>query len=65
MLDETAGGPPWLDAAIEKFQRDLLPHGLADDGAQAEGASFWASTMFARFLFLDPLRRTDRRRPRR
>ena len=49
----------WLDAAIEKFQRDLVPFGLADDGAQVEGASFWASTMFYRFLFLDPLRRVS------
>jgi hypothetical protein len=59
MRDESTEARPWLDAAIEKFRRDLLPHGLADDGAQEEGASFWASTMFYRFLFLDPLRRTE------
>ena len=59
MLDETAEARAWLDAAIEKFRRDLLPRGLADDGAQVEGASFWASTMFYRFLFLDPLRRIE------
>ena len=57
MAGETGEARTWLDATIEKFERDLLPLGLAEDGAQVEGASFWPSTMFYRFLFLDPLRR--------
>ena len=47
----------WLEAVIAKFERDLLPCGLATDGAQIEGGSFWASTMQYRLLFMDALRR--------
>lgn len=47
----------WLGAAVRKFQDHLLPLGLAADGAQVEGQSFWASTMQSRLVFLDALRR--------
>lgn len=47
----------WIDAATQKFDRHLLPGGLAPDGAQVEGASFWASTMTQRLAFMDALHR--------
>jgi hypothetical protein len=51
------GDRPWRpdpgSTLRSRIPRDLLPHGLADDGAQEEGV-LQASTMFYRFLFLDP-----------
>jgi Domain of unknown function (DUF4962) len=47
----------WLKATVAKFENHLLPHGLADDGAQVEGSTFWASTMHYRLFFMDALRR--------
>ncbi len=47
----------WLKATVKKFDEHLLPNGLATDGAQIEGATFWASTMHYRLFFLDALRR--------
>jgi hypothetical protein len=57
LLGETPDAAGWLDAVIRKFERHLLPHGLAPDGAQVEGATFWASTMQYRLFFMDALRR--------
>lgn len=47
----------WIEAAASKFRNHLLPLGLADDGAQVEGSTFWASTMQYRLAFMDALRR--------
>lgn len=57
LLDEVEEASGWLGSVIEKFKRDLLPFGLATDGAQIEGGSFWASTMQYRLLFMDALLR--------
>jgi len=46
----------WINATVQKFEKDLLPNGLASDGAQVEGATFWASTMHYRIFFMDALR---------
>jgi hypothetical protein len=43
---------------VTKFRDHLLPKGVAPDGAQVEGATFWASTMQYRLTFMDALRRT-------
>lgn len=51
----------WLAAVVKKFEEHLLPTGLADDGAQVEGATFWASTMHYRLFFMDALRRVTGR----
>lgn len=51
----------WLDATVRKFEEHLLPNGLAVDGAQTEGATFWASTLHYRLFFMDPLRRVTGR----
>jgi len=56
-LGEEPDAKQWLDATIKKFEEHLLPSGLALDGAQTEGATFWASTMQYRLFFMDPLRR--------
>ncbi len=61
LLDETPQAQAWLDATIKKFEDDLLPRGLAPDGAQVEGATFWASTMHYRLFFMDALRRVTGR----
>lgn len=45
----------WLQATVTKFRDHLLPSGLAPDGAQVEGATFWASTMQYRLAFMDAL----------
>ena len=47
----------WLAATTKKFEDHLLPLGLAPDGAQVEGPTFWASTMHYRLFFMDALRR--------
>jgi hypothetical protein len=57
LLDEDPQAAQWLDATVKKFEEHLLPTGLAPDGAQVEGATFWASTMQYRLFFMDPLRR--------
>lgn len=57
LLGEHAPAEQWLAATVSKFERDLLPRGLAPDGAQVEGATFWASTMQYRLFFMDALRR--------
>ena len=51
----------WLEATVKKFEDHLLPSGLAPDGAQTEGATFWASTMQYRLFFMDALRRVTGR----
>jgi hypothetical protein len=61
LLGEHAGADAWLTATIRKFEEHLLPNGLAPDGAQAEGATFWASTMQYRLFFMDALRRVTGR----
>jgi hypothetical protein len=57
LLDEVPEASQWLDATVKKFEEQLLPTGLAPDGAQTEGATFWASTMHYRLFFMDALRR--------
>jgi hypothetical protein len=61
LLHETPEAEKWLDATTRKFEEHLLPRGLAPDGAQVEGGSFWASTMQYRLFFMDPLRRVTGR----
>ncbi len=56
LLGETPDAEKWVDATVKKFEEHLLPTGLADDGAQVEGATFWASTMHYRMFFMDALR---------
>ncbi len=57
LLDEVPEAQAWLDATTRKFEDHLLPNGLAPDGTQTEGATFWASTMQYRLFFMDALRR--------
>ena len=57
LLEEHPRAKEWLSATVAKFERDLLPHGLAPDEAQVEGSTFWASTLQYRLFFMDPLRR--------
>ncbi len=57
LLGEEPGAEKWVEATVRKFDDQLLPKGLAVDGAQMEGATFWASTMQYRIFFLDALRR--------
>ena len=57
LLGDLPEADEWLKATIKKFDEHLLPKGLAADGAQIEGPTFWASTMHYRLFFLDPLRR--------
>ncbi len=57
LLGEVPEAEVWLEATIRKFEEHLLPLGLAPDGAQVEGATFWASTMQYRLFFMDALRR--------
>ena len=61
LLGEAPEAKDWLEATEKKFEEHLLPMGLADDGAQTEGATFWASTLQYRLFFLDPLRRVTGR----
>jgi len=61
LLDETPEARTWLETTVKKFQDQLLPEGLAPDGAQTEGATFWASTMQYRIFFMDALRRVTGR----
>ncbi len=57
LVGEAPQADAWLTATIKKFEDHLLPLGLAPDGAQVEGATFWASTMHYRLFFIDALRR--------
>ncbi len=57
LLDEVPEAADWLALTTKKFEEHLLPTGLAQDGAQVEGATFWASTMHYRLFFMDALRR--------
>jgi hypothetical protein len=57
LLGEYEPATEWLAATVRKFREHLLPLGLAEDGAQVEGATFWASTMQYRIMFMDALRR--------
>lgn len=57
VLGEYPPAQEWLAATVTKFREHLLPMGLAADGAQVEGATFWASTMQYRLAFMDALRR--------
>lgn len=61
LLGEVPEAQTWLDATVKKFEEHLLPTGLAPDGAQVEGATFWASTMHYRLFFMDALRRVTGR----
>jgi len=56
LLDEEPQAKEWVNATIRKFEEHLLPNGLAPDGAQTEGATFWASTMHYRLFFMKALR---------
>jgi hypothetical protein len=57
LLDEAPEAREWMDFTTKKFEEHLLPMGLAADGAQIEGATFWASTMQYRLFYMDALRR--------
>jgi len=57
LLGEVPEAAEWLETTTKKFEEHLLPTGLAEDGAQVEGATFWASTMHYRLFFMDALRR--------
>ena len=57
LLGEVDDAPRWVEATTHKFREHLLPKGLAVDGAQIEGATFWASTMHYRMFYLDALKR--------
>ena len=61
LLGEAPEAAEWLDATVTKFEKHLLPKGLAADGAQVEGPTFWASTMHYRLFFMDALRRVTGR----
>ncbi len=61
LLGDVPEAQAWLDATTTKFEEHLLPNGLAPDGAQTEGATFWASTLHYRLFFMDPLRRVTGR----
>jgi hypothetical protein len=61
MLGEHPAAAEWLDLAIEKHVRYLLPHALTPSGTNEQSSNFWASTMQYRILFLDPLRRVTGR----
>ncbi len=61
LLDEVPEAKTWVDATTRKFEEYLLPTGLAEDGAQTEGGTFWASTMHYRLFFMDALRRVTGR----
>jgi hypothetical protein len=61
LLGEVPQAQTWVDTTVKKFEQQLLPRGLAADGAQVEGATFWASTMQYRIFFMDALRRVTGR----
>ncbi|MBI2298986.1 MAG: DUF4962 domain-containing protein, partial [Armatimonadetes bacterium] len=57
LLGEEPQAVDWLKLMVAKHRQSLLPEALAADGAQVEGATFWASTMQYRIAFMDALRR--------
>lgn len=59
VLDKHPLAQEWLRATVTKFREHLLPTGGVNpaDGAQTEGATFWASTMQYRIAFMDALLR--------
>ena len=57
VLGEYVPALQWVEATVTKFRDHLLPLGVAPDGAQVEGATFWASTMQYRLAFMDALSR--------
>lgn len=61
LLGESQEARTWVDSTVKKFEDHLLPNGLAADGAQVEGATFWASTLQYRLFFMDALRRVTGR----
>ncbi len=61
LLGETSMADKWVEAVVKKFEEQLIPKGLAADGAQTEGGTFWASTMQYRLFFMDALRRVTGR----
>ncbi|MBU7004869.1 MAG: DUF4962 domain-containing protein, partial [Theionarchaea archaeon] len=61
MMGDMPRADAWVEATIDKFDNQLLPLGLAPDGAQLEGSTFWASTMQYRIFFMDALRRVTGR----
>lgn len=61
LLGEVPDADAWLAATVRKFETHLLPTGLAPDGAQTEGSTFWASTLQYRLFFMDALRRVTGR----
>ncbi|MBM3839702.1 MAG: DUF4962 domain-containing protein [Verrucomicrobia bacterium] len=61
LLGDVPEAQEWLNVTTRKFEEHLLPNGLAPDGAQTEGATFWASTMHYRLFFMDALRRVTRK----
>ncbi len=61
LLGEYPQADEWLHSTVTKFEQHLLPLGLAADGAQVEGATFWASTMQYRLMFMDALKRVTGR----
>jgi hypothetical protein len=56
LLGEEPQAKEWVEATVRKFEEHLLPNGLAPDGAQTEGTTFWASTMHYRLFFMEALR---------
>jgi hypothetical protein len=61
LLGEVPEAQEWLGVTTRKFEEQLLPNGLAPDGAQTEGMTFWASTMQYRLFFMDALRHVNGR----
>ena len=57
ILGEYAPAQDWLEATVTEFREQLLPRGVAADGAHVEGATFWASTLQYRLAFMDALQR--------
>ncbi len=57
LLGDVPQAADWLALMVRKHRESILPEALADDGAQVQGATFWASTMQYRLAFMDALRR--------
>jgi len=57
LLEDVPEAKAWVDRMVYKMESHLLPKGLAADGQQTEGSSFYASTMQYRIAFMDALRR--------
>ena len=61
LLGEAPDAADWVELTTRMFEEKLLLKGLAADGAQTEGATFWASTMHYRLFYMDALRRVTGR----